>query len=57
MMRGHRHWTPELHTGDAKAARIAALSTAWLSAPAEDQERIAEEIAALIDGRVLAFPR
>ena len=53
----HGQATPRLFSPDPKAARIAALSEEYLSAPEGRQQEIGEEIRGLIDDKVVPFQR
>ena len=53
----HGQATPKLSINDPRAARIAALSEEYLSAPKDRQNEIGAEIAGLISGTVVPMAR
>ena len=51
----HTHTTPRPPVSDPKAARISDLSQEYLTATADRKEAIGDEIAAMIEGRVVSI--
>ena len=51
----HTHTTPRQIVSDPKAARIADLSHEYLTATSDRKDAIGDEIAAMIEGRVVSI--